>query len=49
MVERLTVTLDVVSLEVLEAVSCGGISVLNETADGCSFLRASFLEQRLER
>ena len=24
-------------------------SVLNETADGCSFLRASFLEQRLER
>ena len=24
-------------------------SVLNEAADGCSFLRASFREQRLER
>ena len=24
-------------------------SLLNEAADGCSFLRLSFLEQRLER
>ena len=47
--ERLTVTLDVVSSEAVLSCGVAGGSVLNETVDGRSFFRGSFLQQRLKR